>query len=224
MSDKTLFITGASTGIGEATAQAAVEAGWNVGLFARSEDKLNTLADKLGDKVLALPGDATNFQSQSEALEKLASHFGSVDAAYANAGTGLSAAGTDAGDVDEWEKMIQVNILGLLWTTKAAMPHLQKSKGHLVMTGSAAGRWHIKGSVYGASKWFVHGYGGNIAEEMREFGGRCTIIAPGMVNTPFFDEEKPDKLQPEDVADAVVFALQAPDRANIQEVFLMPTQ
>jgi len=224
MSGKTLFITGASTGIGEATARAAVDAGWNVGLFARSEDKLNDLADALGDKALALPGDATSFESQSAAMEKLASHFGSVDAAYANAGTGLSAAGTDAGDVGEWETMIQLNILGLLWTTKAAMPHLQKSKGHMVMTGSAAGRRHIKGSVYGASKWFVHGYGGNIAEEMREFGGRCTVIAPGMVDTPFFDEAKPDKLQPEDVAGAVVFALEAPERANIQEVFLMPTQ
>src|SRR6056297_1415723 len=147
-----------------------------------------------------------------------------VISAYANAGTGLSAAGTDAGDPDEWQTMIQLNILGLLWTTKAAMPHLKRTKGHLLMTGSAAGRVHIKGSVYGASKWFVHGYGGNIAEEMREFGGRCTVVAPGMVNTPFFDESKPDKLQPEDVARSAIFALEADPRANVQEIFLMPTQ
>ncbi len=224
MARKTLFITGASTGIGEATARAVVDQGWNVGLFARSEDKLEQLADELGDHALALPGDATDLQSQTDAVHKLAQHFGSVDAAYANAGTGLSAAGTDAGDADEWHQMIQLNILGLLWTTKAAMPHLQETKGHLLMTGSAAGRVHIKGSVYGASKWFVHGYGGNVAEEMREFGGRCTVIAPGMVDTPFFDEAKPDKLQPEDVAQSVVFALEADSRMNVQEVFLMPTQ
>lgn len=224
MARKTLFITGASTGIGEATARAVVDQGWNVGLFARSEDKLEQLADELGDHALALPGDATDLQSQTDAVHKLAQHFGSVDAAYANAGTGLSAAGTDAGDADEWHQMIQLNILGLLWTTKAAMPHLQETKGHLLMTGSAAGRVHIKGSVYGASKWFVHGYGGNVAEEMREFGGRCTVIAPGMVDTPFFDEAKPDKLQPEDVAQSVVFALEADPRMNVQEVFLMPTQ
>jgi NADP-dependent 3-hydroxy acid dehydrogenase YdfG len=200
-----------------------VEDGWNVGLFARSEDKLASLADELGDYALALPGDATDLSSQTDALAKLADHFGSVDAAFANAGTGLSASGTEAGDPDEWQMMIQLNIMGLLWTTKAAMPHLKKSQGHLLMTGSAAGRRHIKGSVYGASKWFVHGYGGNIAEEMREWGGRCTVIAPGMVDTPFFDEAKPDKLKPEDVAGAVAFALNADHRATIQEVFLMPT-
>ena len=221
---KTLFITGASTGIGEATARAAVDAGWNVGLFARSKDKLEKLAGDLGDAALALPGDATDFDAQTKALEALSEKFGAVDAAFANAGTGLSAAGTDNGDPEEWEAMIKLNIIGLLWTTKAAMPHLQKSKGHLLMTGSAAGRRHIKGSVYGASKWFVHGYGGNIAEEMREWGGRCSVIAPGMVDTPFFDEAKPDKLKPEDVARSAMFALEADPRANIQEVFLMPTQ
>ncbi|MFP7671819.1 SDR family oxidoreductase [Marivita sp. S0852] len=220
---KTIFITGASTGIGEATARAAVNAGWNVGLFARSEDKLKALADEFGDTALALPGDATDLASQTQALKALADAFGAIDAAYANAGTGLSASGTQAGDPDEWEQMIRLNIMGLLWTTKAAMPYLKETKGHLLMTGSAAGRVHIKGSVYGASKWFVHGYGGNIAEEMRAFGGRCTVIAPGMVDTPFFDEGKPDKLQPEDVARSVLFALDAEARASIQEVFLMPT-
>ncbi|MDU8911216.1 SDR family oxidoreductase [Aestuariicoccus sp. MJ-SS9] len=222
MTDKTLFITGASSGIGAATARAAVAAGWNVGLFARSKDKLAALAAELGDAALALPGDAGDLASQTAALDQLADRFGGVHAAFANAGTGLSAAGTDAGDPGEWERLVRLNILGVLWTAKAAMPHLKKTKGHLLLTGSAAGRRHIKGSVYGASKWFVHGYGGNLAEEMRDFGGRCTVIAPGMVDTPFFDEAKPDKLKPEDVADAVLYALNADARANVQEVFLMP--
>lgn len=222
MAAKTLFITGASSGIGAETARAAVAAGWNVGLFARSEDKIAALAKELGDKALALPGDATKLEDQEAALDKLAKTFGSVDAAFANAGTGLSAAGTEAGDPEEWRKMVEINILGVLWTTKSAMPHLKASKGHLVLTGSAAGRVHIKGSVYGASKWFVHGYGGNLAEEMREFGGRCTVVAPGMVDTPFFDEAKPDKLKPQDIADSVVFALNADKRANVQEIFVMP--
>ncbi|MCL3881164.1 SDR family oxidoreductase [Marivita sp. GX14005] len=223
MARKTIFITGASTGIGEATARAAAKEGWNVGLFARSKDKLEQLASDLGDQALALPGDATDFDEQKQALDRLADHFGSVDAAYANAGTGLSTSGTEAGDPEEWHKMVHINILGVLWTTKAAMPHLRKSTGHLLMTGSAAGRRHIAGSVYGASKWFVHGYGGNVAEEMREWGGRCTVIAPGMVDTPFFEDAKPDKLKPEDIARSVVFALGADPRANVQEVFVMPT-
>ncbi|MCF4097607.1 SDR family oxidoreductase [Maritalea mediterranea] len=224
MSEKTLFITGASSGIGAATARQAVQNGWTVGLFARSEDKLKALVDELGDKATALPGDVTDFKSVKDAVDKFADQVGGIDAVYANAGTGLSAPGTEAGDPDEWEQMIKVNVMGVLWTVKAAMPHLKKRKGHLLLTGSAAGRRHIAGSVYGASKWFVHGYGGNLSEEMREFGGRCTVIAPGMVDTPFFDEPKPDKLQPEDIADAVMHALKADSRCAVNEIFLMPTQ
>ena len=222
--DKTLFITGASTGIGAATARAAVNSGWRVGLFARSKDKLEALAESLGDKAMALPGDATDLDSQRNALETFAAETGGIDAAFANAGMGLSAAGTDAGDPEEWEQMIRLNILGVLWTVKAAMPYLKKRKGHLLLTGSAAGRRHISGSVYGASKWFVHGYGGNLSEEMKSFGGRCTVVAPGMVDTPFFDTPKPKKLQPEDVADAAMHALNADPRCAVNEIFLMPTQ
>ncbi|AKH99503.1 short-chain alcohol dehydrogenase [Hoeflea sp. IMCC20628] len=222
MTAKTLFITGASSGIGAATARAARLAGWNVGLFARSEDKLNALVEELGDRALALPGDATSLDDQNQALAKLKHTYGNVDAAFANAGMGVKAAGTEQGDPEEWHKLIHVNIMGLLYTAKAAMPHLRLRKGHMLMTGSAAGRVHMSGSVYGASKWFVHGYAGNLAEEMKDWGGRCTVIAPGMVNTAFFDEAKPDKLQPEDVADAVVFALEAKPRNAVREVFLMP--
>ncbi|KNG92642.1 SDR family oxidoreductase [Pseudaestuariivita atlantica] len=220
---KTLFITGTSSGIGAETARAAVKAGWNVGLFARSEDKLNDLAGELGDAALALPGDATDLEEQRAAIGKLVEKFGALDAAFANAGTGLSVAGTEKGDPEEWEKLVRINILGLMWTVKAAMPQLKANTGHLVLTGSAAGRVHLAGSVYGASKWFVHGYGGNLAAEMKEWGGRCTVIAPGMVDTPFFDEGKPDKLKPEDIASAVVYALDAPDRATVREMFIMPT-
>ena len=223
MSAKTLFITGASSGIGAATARLAVSKGWHVGLFARSEDKLETLVNELGDKAMALPGDVTNLEEVKAALDRFVEHAGPLKAAYANAGMGLSTSGTEAGDPEEWAKMINVNVMGVLWTAKAAMPHLKPRAGHLLLTGSAAGRRHLSGSVYGATKWFVHGYGGNLAEEMKAFGGRCTIIAPGMVDTPFFDEAKPDKLQPEDVARAAVFALEADPRCAVNEVFLMPT-
>lgn len=224
MSTKTLFITGASSGIGAATARLAVANGWHVGLFARSQDKLETLAKELGDRALALPGDVTNLDNLRTAIETFVGKTGRLNAAFANAGMGLSAAGTEAGDPEEWEQMIGVNILGVLWTAMAAMPHLKEQAGHLLLTGSAAGRRHISGSVYGASKWFVHGYGGNLSEEMQSFGGRCTVIAPGMVDTAFFDERKPDKLQADDVAQAVLFALEADPRCAVNEVFLMPTK
>ncbi|MFD1343191.1 SDR family oxidoreductase [Litorisediminicola beolgyonensis] len=223
MAKKALFITGASSGIGAETARQAVAEGWQVGLFARSKDKLDALVSELGDgNAAALPGDVTDLGEVQKAMAAFAEINGGIDAVFANAGTGLSAGGTDAGDPEEWEMLIRINVMGVLWTVKAAMPHLKESKGHLLLTGSAAGRRHIKGSVYSATKWFVHGYGGNLAEEMREFGGRCTVIAPGMVDTPFFDEGKPDKLQPEDIARSVLFALGADPRANVQEVFVMP--
>ncbi|MDN2566896.1 SDR family oxidoreductase [Aquibium sp. A9E412] len=220
---KTLFITGASSGIGAATAREAVAAGWNVGLFARSRERLDALAGELGAAALALPGDATDLAEQEAAIGRLVERFGSLEAAFANAGTGLSTPGTEAGDPDEWRRMVDINIMGLLFTARAALPHLRATRGHLLLTGSAAGRRHLPGSIYGASKWFVHGYGGNMADEMREWGGRCTVISPGMVDTPFFDEAKPDKLQPQDIARAVLFALEQPAHATVREIHVMPT-
>ncbi|WP_113911971.1 SDR family oxidoreductase [Roseovarius dicentrarchi] len=223
MTGKVLFITGASSGIGAETARRAADAGWRVALFARSEDKLKTLASEIGDSALALPGDVTDLGTLKDAVAQTVSHFGQLDAVYANAGTGLDTPGVENGDPEEWRNMIDINVMGVLLTMKAAYPELKKTKGHLVLTGSVAGRVHISGSIYGASKWFVHGLAGNMAQDMREWGGRCTVIAPGMVDTPFFSEAKPDKLMPVDVASAVVYALDQPAHANVQEVVVMPT-
>ena len=222
METKTLFITGASSGIGAATARAASQAGWNVALFARSRDKLEALAKDLGRGALPVAGDVTRLDDLEGAVRTAAAKFGSIDAAFANAGTGLDRPGTVEGDPQEWRQLVDINIMGVLYTARAAIPELKKTRGTLVLTGSAAGRMHIPGSIYGATKWFVHGYAGNMAEEMREWGGRCTVIAPGMVDTGFFDEGKPDKLMPEDVARCVVQAIDAPERAAIREIFVMP--
>lgn len=220
---KTLFITGASSGIGRATAAAAVAAGWNVGLMARSGDTLDEIVSELGaDKAVAVAGDVTQMEALNSAVTQTVDKFGGLDAAFANAGRGMDKAGTVEGDEDDIRGMIELNILGLLWTARVAIPHLKETKGTLVLTGSAAGRRHISGSIYGATKWFVHGYAGNMAEEMREWGGRCAVIAPGMVDTAFFDDGAPGKLAAEDVADAVMHAINAPERAAVREVYLMP--
>ena len=224
MADKTLFITGASTGIGAETARAAAAKGWNVALFARNQDKLNALASEIGtDRALALPGDVTRYDDIAAAIERAATHFKGIDAVFANAGRGLDTPGVAEGDPEEWQQMMDINVMGVLWTVKASYAALKASKGHLVLTGSVAGQIHLPGSVYGASKWFVHGFGGNMSEEMRSWGGRCTVIAPGMVDTPFFDDAKPDKLQPQDIAEAVVFSLEQPRRADVRNMTIMPT-
>jgi NADP-dependent 3-hydroxy acid dehydrogenase YdfG len=219
---QTLLITGASTGIGAATAKAAAKAGWNVALIARSSDKLDALVREIGDAALAVPCDVTDRSSLAGAVEQCVDRFGALDAVFANAGTGVSQPGTEKGDPEEWDTMIRINIMGVLYTAHATLPELRKTKGHFIITGSKAGREHFKGSIYSASKWFIHGFAGNLAEEMREWNGRCTLISPGMVNTEFFDEPKPTKLQPDDVANAVVFALQQPETSAIREIHLMP--
>ena len=219
---KTLLITGASSGIGEATARAAAKAGWNVALCARSEDKLKTIAGEIGDNALALPCDVTQREAITDALSQAAGKFGGIDAVFANAGMGVEAAGVENGDPQAWHDMIHLNILAVLYAAHAAIPHLKKTKGHFVVTGSKAGRDNMKGSIYSATKWFVHGFGENLAEEMREWGGRATIIAPGLVNTAFFDEPKPEKIQPEDVANAVIYALSQPKTAAVREIYIMP--
>ncbi|MDA8939997.1 SDR family oxidoreductase [Pseudoalteromonas marina] len=222
--EKVVLITGASSGIGEASAKTLVNNGHKVILTARSEDKLAELVESLGeDNALSVPADATDFTELESVVTKGLKKFGRLDAAFANAGMGVSTAGTEKGDPDEWSTMIDINIKALLWTAKATLPHLRQNKGHFILTSSAAGRKPIKGSIYGATKWFAYGFGQNLAEEMSEWNGRCTTIAPGMVNTPFFDEAKPDKLDPQDVADAVLFAIEANQRNNVREIYLMPT-
>lgn len=213
---KVILITGASSGIGEATAKTLVNNGHKVILTARSEDKLNKLVDELGhENAFSVSADATEFNELENVVSKGVEKFGRLDAAFANAGMGVSSAGTENGDPEQWSAMVDLNIKALLWTAKLTLPHLRENQGHFILTSSAAGRRPIDGSIYGATKWFAYGFGQNLAEEMKSWHGRCTTIAPGMVNTPFFDEAKPDKLDPQDVADAVLFAIEANQRNSV---------
>ena len=222
MTDRTILITGASTGIGAETARAAASAGWKVALAARSADKLKALVDEIGpDRAKAIEADVTDEADVARMVEEAAA-FGPLHAAFANAGLGATVPGAEEGETANWRQMIDTNIWGLVLTVKYALPHLKQVKGHMLLTGSQAGRKTLPGSVYGATKWFVHGFGENLREEMKEWGGRCTVIAPGMVDTPFFDEPKPGALTGEDVARAVVHALEQPAHVNTGEVFLTP--
>jgi len=221
---KIVLITGASSGIGAATAKKLVNNGHKVILCARSIDKLQALTSELGeDNAFAVTTDASQLEQMRNAVEDAVKRFGRLDAVFANAGTGVNTPGVESGVPEEWDKMIEVNINALLYTAKASLSELKKTTGQFIITSSIAGKRTLKGSIYGATKWFAYGFGLNLGEEMAQWGGRCTTICPGMVNTPFFDEAKPDKLDPEDIADAVLFALSANPRCDIREVCLMPT-
>ncbi|MEP4892533.1 MAG: SDR family oxidoreductase [Aliiglaciecola sp.] len=222
--EKVVLITGASSGIGAATVEKVVKAGHKVVITARSIDKLKDIAKKWGEEqVLPVKADVTNLSEIEGVVNQAIDKFGRLDVVFANAGTGSKAAGIEQGDVEDWKTMLDVNINALLFTAKASLPYLRKTQGHFIITSSIAGKITLKGSVYGASKWFAYGFGKNLAEEMAQWNGRCTTICPGMVNTPFFDEAKPDKLDPSDVADAVLYAISANPRCDIREVCLMPT-
>ncbi|MBZ0215700.1 MAG: SDR family oxidoreductase, partial [Fimbriimonadaceae bacterium] len=198
---KTFLITGASSGIGAAMARMAVEAGYRVALAARSADKLASLVAELGgaDRALAIRCDVASFDDQLRMVEETLAAFGRIDVAFANAGIGATAAGTEHGDPDNWREMILTNVFGCALTAKVCLPEIRKNKGHIILTGSNAGRRTLKGSIYGATKWAVTGFGYNLQEEVAGSGARVTLLEPGMVDTPFFDEPKPKALHPDDV-------------------------
>lgn len=220
---RTLLITGASSGIGEATARRAVEAGWNVALAARSADKITQLAEELGANARALPCDVTDYTAQERLVADTVAAFGSLDAVFANAGVGGEPGGFSAAPVESWRKIVDINILGVAYTLRASLDALKKAKGHAVITGSVAGRRTLAGSMYSVSKWAVSAIGYNLREELRGTGVRVTLIEPGMVDTPFFDDPKPDALRPDDVARSVLYALSQPPSVDVHELTILPT-
>ncbi|MGQ7847400.1 SDR family oxidoreductase [Granulosicoccus sp. 3-233] len=222
--NKVLLITGASSGIGAATARMAVEAGWQVVLAARSEDKLQKLVQKLGEEhAMAITVDVTDYEDQRAMLKTLLERHGRLDAVFANAGVGGEPGGFSGAPVESWETMVNVNILGAAYTLRATLDTLKQSQGHLLLTGSVAGRRTLAGSMYSASKWAVSAIGYGVREELRGTGVRVTLIEPGPVDTPFFDEPMDNSLTPEDVARTVLFALSQPKTVDIHELMVLPT-
>ena len=222
--DPVLLITGGSTGIGAATARAAVDAGYRVAVTARSTDKLDDLVAELGrDRAFAVPCDVTRFEAQQRMVETVAKHYGRIDAVFANAGVGGGPGGFSGAPIEGWRAMVDVNILGVAYTLRATLEHVKKARGHVLLTGSVAGRRTLPGSFYSATKWAVSAIGYGLREELRGSGVRVTLIEPGMVDTPFFDEPKPDALKPEDIARSVMFALTQPSSVDIHELMVLPT-
>ena len=221
---KVLLITGASSGIGAATARRAVEAGWQVALAARSAHKLEGLVAELGgERAAAFPADVTDFASQERLVAAVRGRFERIDAVFANAGVGGVPGGFSAAPVEPWRQMVEVNILGVGYTLRAVLADIKAARGHVVITGSVAGRRTIPGSMYSATKWAVSAIGYGLREELKGTGVRVTLLEPGIVDTPFFDEPKPEGLRPDDVARATVYALEQPASVDLHELVILPT-
>ncbi len=227
MSDerRVFLLTGASSGIGAATARLLAGEGWQFVLAARSIDKLDALAAELGgpDTAIAVECDVQDWADQQAAVTVAVEHYGRIDAAWANAGFGAER--SFLGDtVEHWRDMVLTNVYGAALTIRAALPALKESKGHLLLTGSVAGRRAIPGSLYSATKHAVHAMGESVRQELDGSGVRVTVIAPGIVDTPFFTATPLDApLEPDDVARAVHFALSQPSHVDVNEILIRPT-
>jgi len=222
-SDRVLLITGASSGIGAATARHAAAAGWRVVLAARSRERLEGLADELGgpERALAAPCDVTDWDAQQRLVASALDAFGEIDAAFANAGFG-GPRGFLNDTPEHWREMVLTNVYGAALTLRATIPALTQSAGHLLLTSSVAGRRALPGSMYSCTKHAVTAMGEAARQDLHGTGIRVTLIEPGMVDTPFFDDRPSDALHDDDIARAVIYAISQPPHVNVNEILVRP--
>ncbi|MGY1725743.1 SDR family NAD(P)-dependent oxidoreductase [Geodermatophilus sp. SYSU D01062] len=241
LSGRVALVTGASSGIGEATAVALAEAGAAVAVGARRADRLDALARKLRDggaRALTLDLDVTDEASCRAAVARTREELGGLDVLVNNAGVMLL--GTIVGaDVEDWRRMLSTNVLGLMYTTHAAIDGMvAQGSGDVVNVSSVAGRTARKGAgVYNASKWAVNAFSESLRQEVTTRGVRISLVEPGAVATELTDHiTQPDAkatsvrmytemtpLQAEDVARAIVYVVSQPPHVAVNEVLVRPT-
>ena len=223
-SDRVFLITGASSGIRAATARHAAQAGYHLVLAARSADKLQSLATELGgpEHALAIPCDVTSWEDQQRMVQSALDAFGQIDVTFANAGFG-GPRGFLKDTPEHWREMVLTNVYGAALTLRATIPALTDSRGHLLLTSSVAGRRALPGSMYSATKHAVTAMGEAARQDLAGTGIRVTLIEPGMVDTPFFDNRPTEALEPDDIARAVLYAVSQPPHVNVNEMLIRPT-
>jgi clavulanate-9-aldehyde reductase len=240
LSGKTVAITGASSGIGEATALACAEAGAAVALGARRKDRIDALAQRIegdGGRAVAIETDVSD-EAQANAFVTTANDaLGSIDVLVNNAGVMLLGA-IEGAPTDDWRRMIDVNLFGLLYCTHAALPLMRaQGSGHIVNVSSVAGRTASEGSgVYNLTKWGVGAFSESLRQEVAPANVRVTIIEPGAVATELPGHNREEiremiakrfadvaPLEAADIANAIVYSLGQPQNVSINEVLVRPT-
>jgi NADP-dependent 3-hydroxy acid dehydrogenase YdfG len=219
-----LVITGASSGIGAATARRAAEFGYRLVLGARSVDKLEALAGELGgDQAAAVRCDVTSWDDQQALVRAALDRFGRMDAFFANAGFGAKRGFLEE-SIEHWRAMVDTNVYGAALSIRAALGHFrEQGRGHMLLTSSIAGRRTLPGSLYSATKWAVTAMGYALRSEVADTDIKVTLIEPGMVDTPFFDNPVGDgALKADDIARAIIYALEQPPHVDVNEVMIRP--
>lgn len=228
-SDRVLLITGANSGIGAATARAAAGE-YRLVLAARREEPLRELAEELGgeERVIAVPCDVTEWDQVESMAAAGLDAFGRIDAVFANAGFGATRGFLEESP-EHWRSMVLTNVYGVALTIRATLPHLlERGDGHFLVTSSVAGRRALPGSLYSATKWAATAIGEALRAELRQMHEnhaiRVTLIEPGMVDTPFFDNRPGEwALQDDDIAKAVIYALEQREGVDVNEILIRPT-
>ncbi|MBO3065429.1 MULTISPECIES: SDR family oxidoreductase [Staphylococcus] len=230
LKDKVAIVTGASSGIGASIAETLSQHGVKVMLTGRNEARLSDVAEQLQEnsqsEIATHIVDVTQKNEVAKLVKETENKFGHVDILVNSAGLMLSSAITD-GDVEAWENMIDVNVKGTLYGINAVLPiFLNQSTGHIINIASISGFEVTKQStLYSASKAAVHTITQGLEKELAKTGVRVTSISPGMVDTPLSgntDWGSRKKLDPKNIAEAVVYALQQPSHVNINEVTVRP--
>ena len=225
MADDVFLVTGASSGIGAAAARAAAAQGYRVALAARSAEPLAELARELGapERALAVSCDVTEWEDLQLLVSTTLERFGRLDIAFANAGFGAKRGFLEESP-EHWRDMVLTNVYGSALTIRAVVPALRESRGHLLLTGSVAGRVAVPGSLYSCTKWAVTAMAEAARKELHGSGVRVTLLSPGTVETPFYDEPVGgEQLTAEDVARAVMYAVGQPPHVDINEILMRPT-
>jgi NADP-dependent 3-hydroxy acid dehydrogenase YdfG len=241
------LVTGASSGIGQATARSLAAEGAAVALIARRADRLETLAGEIaeaGGTALPIEADVGERERAEAAVSRCVEELGRLDVLVNNAGVMLLGPIADA-PIEEWERMVEVNLLGLMYTARAALPHLKEAAerdprrvADLVNISSVAGRIARKGSgVYNATKFGVGAFSESLRQEVARRGVRVSLVEPGAVATELQSHNRPevleqiekrfedmDILQAEDIADAIAYVVTRPRHVAVNEILVRPTE
>ncbi|REK87113.1 SDR family NAD(P)-dependent oxidoreductase [Streptomyces inhibens] len=221
------LITGGGSGIGAAAARQLLDQGHRVTITGRNGDRLRRFAEELGKPagLLTVAGDAADYDTVQAAVDATVKEFGQLDTVVANAGFATHDTLAD-GDPAGWREMVLTNVLGPALLIRAALPALKETRGRIVLVGSVAGFVHTPGNIYGATKWAVTGLAENTRRMVTADGVGVTLIAPGRVETPFWEGmgglPEGNLLTADQVADSLVWAIRQPSGVDVNNVIIRP--
>ncbi|MFF9396090.1 SDR family oxidoreductase [Streptomyces griseoluteus] len=221
------LITGGGSGIGAAVARQLLEAGHRVTVTGRGKDRLREFAESAGDpgELLVVPGSASSYEDVRDAVDRTVERYGRLDTVIANAGVATHDSVAE-GDPAGWSEMVLTNVLGPALLIRAAVDALKETRGRIVLIGSVAGFVHTPGNLYGATKWAVTGLAENTRRQVTEYGIGVTLVAPGRVETPFWDGygslPPGHLLTAGQIADSVVWAIRQPAGVDVNTVVVRP--